>query len=303
MSGSRTTHTGDMASDVKGRSPSAPVTRPAQNDKSGKRVERIRTKDDIKETGVYFNGALLRFEAWSVSGDTKKLVGWIGMEACVADPDRKKYWDRYVWDEYLVIGKTTPKSLLEKVLNDNPAPGQGPGTVRQNTGAGMGDSVILYPDHRLNEIEGEKLEGMCDSFLKKGFRKIIIDLSEAGLINSIGVSILVGLIEKIREGNGSLALAGIRSADRGVFDVAGLTGHVQMFDTVVEAVDSAGGTGNGLYTQSLGPVGWPCPQILSEGTGSLNFPGSKGTRAKTPGRPYDLKAQKKYGTGLRWPRI
>jgi hypothetical protein len=96
---------------VKGPSPGEP--------KTGKRMERIKTKDDVLETGVYFNGPLLRYEAWSVSGDAKKLVGWIGIEACAAQPRCKDYWDKYVWEEYLVIDKITPKDMLEKVLSED----------------------------------------------------------------------------------------------------------------------------------------------------------------------------------------
>lgn len=108
----------------------------------------------------------------------------------------------------------------------------------------MGDSVILYPDDYLNDIEGERLEEMCDDFLKKGFKKIVIDFSETDLINSIGVSILIGIIEKIRENNGALAFAGLKSVNRDIFDIVGLTKHVQIFDTVDEAM---GDTGGGLY--------------------------------------------------------
>lgn len=112
----------------------------------------------------------------------------------------------------------------------------------------LGDSVILYPDNYLNDIEGEKLEEMCDSFLKKGFKKIIIDFSETDLINSIGISILIGIIEKIRESNGALIFAGLKSVNKDIFNIVGLTKHVQIFDTVEEAMGETGGTGGGLYT-------------------------------------------------------
>lgn len=112
----------------------------------------------------------------------------------------------------------------------------------------MGDSVILYPDNYLNDIEGEKLEETCHSFLKKGFKKIIIDFSETDLINSIGVSILIGIIEKIRESNGALVFVGLKGVNRDIFDIVGLSKHVQIFDTVDEAMGEAGGNGGGLYT-------------------------------------------------------
>jgi len=56
-----------------------------------------------------------------VTEGTKKLVGWIEIEPCVIDPKLKEYWDKHVWEEHVVIGKLTPKDLLEKVLAEDPA--------------------------------------------------------------------------------------------------------------------------------------------------------------------------------------
>ncbi len=109
----------------------------------------------------------------------------------------------------------------------------------------IGDSVILYPENYINDIEGEKLEDMCDSFLKKGFKKIIIDFSETDLINSIGISILVGVIEKIRENNGVVLFSGLKKVNRDIFNIVGLTKHVQIFDTVEEAINEVKGVGSG----------------------------------------------------------
>ena len=39
-----------------------------------------------------------------------------------------------------------------------------------------GDAVILYADNYINDIEGEKLEDLCEVFIRKGIKKIIIDL-------------------------------------------------------------------------------------------------------------------------------
>jgi len=120
--------------EVLGPSQCGPARQAAQGHKGGKRIERIKTKDDVRETGVYFNGPLLRYEAWLVSGDMKKLVGWIGIEACVAQPRCKEYWDKYVWEEYLVIGKITPKDMLEKVLSEEPAEDCKVEIIRNNPG-------------------------------------------------------------------------------------------------------------------------------------------------------------------------
>ncbi|MBI1910997.1 MAG: STAS domain-containing protein [Deltaproteobacteria bacterium] len=100
-----------------------------------------------------------------------------------------------------------------------------------------GDSVILYPENYINDIEGEKLEDMCDIFLARGFKKIIIDFSETDLINSIGVSIMIGIIEKIKDKKGLILFSGLKKVNHDIFSIVGLTKHIPVFSTEKEALD------------------------------------------------------------------
>ncbi|MEK6532221.1 MAG: STAS domain-containing protein [Deltaproteobacteria bacterium] len=103
----------------------------------------------------------------------------------------------------------------------------------------IGTSVILYPDNYINDIEGEKIEEMCEDFLKKGFKTIIIDFSGTEIINSIGVSILIGIIERVRLNKGIVFFSGLKKINQEIFSIVGLTKHIQVFNTEEEAVTSA----------------------------------------------------------------
>lgn len=96
--------------------------------------------------------------------------------------------------------------------------------------------VILYPDNYINDIEGEKLEEMCESFLKKGVRKIIIDFSSTDLINSIGISILIGIIEKVKADKGAVLFSGLKKVNYDIFSIVGLTRHIPVYKTEEEAI-------------------------------------------------------------------
>lgn len=100
----------------------------------------------------------------------------------------------------------------------------------------LGDAVILYPNNYINDIEGEKLEDMCEVFLKKGVGRIVIDFSGTDIINSIGVSILIGIIEKVKEKNGVLMFSGLKRVNYDIFRLVGLTNHIQVFETEEDAV-------------------------------------------------------------------
>ncbi|HBG46903.1 MAG TPA: hypothetical protein DDW94_07935 [Deltaproteobacteria bacterium] len=108
----------------------------------------------------------------------------------------------------------------------------------------IGDTVVLYPDNYINDIEGEKLEELCASYLERGFKKIVIDFSETDLINSIGVSVLIGMIEKVREKNGAVLFSGLKRVNYDIFSIVGLTKHIRIYETEEEAIgvgpDTAG---------------------------------------------------------------
>lgn len=102
----------------------------------------------------------------------------------------------------------------------------------------VGDAVVLYPDNYINDIEGERLEDLCDLFIDRGFKKILIDFSSTDLINSIGVSILIGIIEKVREKKGVIAFSSIKQVNMEIFKIVGLTDHIQVYGTEDEALAS-----------------------------------------------------------------
>lgn len=100
----------------------------------------------------------------------------------------------------------------------------------------IGDSVVIYPDNYINDIEGEKLEELCASYLERGFNRIVIDFSETDLVNSIGVSILIGIIERVRDSKGRISFSGLKQVNYEIFNIVGLTKHIPIFETEDEAL-------------------------------------------------------------------
>ena len=96
--------------------------------------------------------------------------------------------------------------------------------------------VVIYTDNYLNDIEGEKLEDECDVFLNRGERKIIIDFANTELVNSIGISILVGVMEKIKKRNGVLFFSSLKKVNHDIFNMLGLTKYISIFQTEEEAI-------------------------------------------------------------------
>jgi anti-anti-sigma regulatory factor len=111
--------------------------------------------------------------------------------------------------------------------------------------------IVLYPGNYINDLEGEKLEDLCLSFLDRGFRRFVVDFSGTDLINSIGVSILIGIIEKIRETDGGVRFSGLKGVNRDIFDIVGLTGRISVFTTEKDALDWCAGAAGGIKGMDL----------------------------------------------------
>lgn len=105
----------------------------------------------------------------------------------------------------------------------------------------LDDTVILYPHDYINDIEGEKLEEMCDDFLAKGFKKVVIDFSDTEMVNSIGVSILIGVIERIKDKKGVILFSGLKQVNRDIFDIVGLTKLIPVFGSEDDAISEISG--------------------------------------------------------------
>ena len=103
------------------------------------------------------------------------------------------------------------------------------------------DAAVIYPGLYLNQLRGESIESQCQAFLATGVRRIVINFEETELINSIGISILLGVIESVNGAQGTLVLSNLNASNRELFEMLGLMSHVEMVDTEEIALLKLGG--------------------------------------------------------------
>jgi len=99
-------------------------------------------------------------------------------------------------------------------------------------------AAIIYPGPYLNQLRGEDIENLCQAFLKQGINRIVINFQETELINSIGISILLGVIEAVNDAEGCLVLSNLSATNRELFEMLGLLGHVRIEDSEQSALDA-----------------------------------------------------------------
>ena len=62
--------------------------------------------------------------------------------------------------------------------------------------AGHGGVAVMMPRGYINDIGAARLEQMSEELLDGGSRKLVVDFTEVQFINTIGLSIFLGIVQK-----------------------------------------------------------------------------------------------------------
>jgi anti-anti-sigma factor len=88
----------------------------------------------------------------------------------------------------------------------------------------------------LNHTGGESVAQECTRYLDRGITTLILDLTESKMVNSIGISILIEVIEKLNERQGRLVFTGLDPAVEKTFTIMGLFEYAGKFPTTEDAL-------------------------------------------------------------------
>src|SRR6185369_11657283 len=100
----------------------------------------------------------------------------------------------------------------------------------------VGDAAIIYASDYLNKLSGERIERECKRQLESGRRALIINFRDTELVNSIGVSILVGVIDAAEQNTARLIFSDVNTHTAELFQMLGLMRHVSLASNEDEAL-------------------------------------------------------------------
>jgi anti-anti-sigma factor len=100
----------------------------------------------------------------------------------------------------------------------------------------VGTTAVVYAGDYLNKLTGEKIERECRRQLDCGCRALIIDFSDTKLVNSIGVSILLGIIDVAEKSGARIVFSDVNNQTIELFEMLGLTRHVVLAKNEREAL-------------------------------------------------------------------
>ena len=105
----------------------------------------------------------------------------------------------------------------------------------------VGTTAIVYASDYLNKLTGEKIERECRRQLDSGCRALVIDFADTQLVNSIGISILLGIIDIAEKNGAQVVFSDVNNQTIELFDMLGLTRHVALAKDEREALSHLAG--------------------------------------------------------------
>lgn len=88
--------------------------------------------------------------------------------------------------------------------------------------------AVVYAGDYLNKLTGESVERECRRKISEGAKEIVVNFSRTELVNSIGVSILLGVIDAAQSNGARVVFTDVNESTAELFDMLGVTRHVKI---------------------------------------------------------------------------
>jgi anti-sigma B factor antagonist len=101
---------------------------------------------------------------------------------------------------------------------------------------GSGGVTVVQVDGQLIVGNRHELKDLIQSSLDNGDRRLLVDFSRTGYIDSSGLGALVSISKRIREAGGELRLAGLNDDLRSLFELTKLDTLFAISETPEQAL-------------------------------------------------------------------
>jgi anti-anti-sigma regulatory factor len=88
--------------------------------------------------------------------------------------------------------------------------------------------ATVFASDYLNKLTGEKIERECKRQLDAGCKTLVVNFKNTEIVNSIGVSILLGVIDAASNADAKVIFSEVNDDTVQLFEVLGLTRHVEL---------------------------------------------------------------------------
>lgn len=89
--------------------------------------------------------------------------------------------------------------------------------------------AVLKTDGYINNAGGEEIAREAYALLGSGVSRLLLDLEKTKIVNSIGISILIEILEKVLDQGGRLAFCRLTPTIEKTFQIMGLSQYAKIF--------------------------------------------------------------------------
>ncbi|MCO6511740.1 MAG: STAS domain-containing protein [Aridibacter famidurans] len=91
-----------------------------------------------------------------------------------------------------------------------------------------GETAVVYANEYLNKITGEKIERECRDKIAAGCSRLLVSFRDTEIVNSIGISILLGVIDAASGANAEVVFTDVNPDTAHLFETLGLSRHARI---------------------------------------------------------------------------
>jgi anti-anti-sigma factor len=101
-----------------------------------------------------------------------------------------------------------------------------------------GDTLVIKTNGYINNEGGEEIAEECYQNIDKGISTIVLDVEQTQVVNSIGISILLEILDKLENIDGRLVFANMSSAIEKTLTIMGIFKYADKANTVEDALSA-----------------------------------------------------------------
>lgn len=96
--------------------------------------------------------------------------------------------------------------------------------------------AVIHTQGYIDDQGGEQIASAASRLIGEGYRVLLLDLAGTAIVNSIGISILIEIVEKLTEVDGKLASCCLTPTIQKTFAIVGLTQYAPIFADEATAI-------------------------------------------------------------------
>jgi anti-anti-sigma factor len=102
------------------------------------------------------------------------------------------------------------------------------------------NGAILYTKGYINNVGGEEIANRAYELMDQGALHLLLNLRETKIVNSIGISILIEIIEKMMDKGGKIGFCCLTPVIMKTFQIMGLAQYASIFPDEEAAIKEMG---------------------------------------------------------------